>query len=499
MHTLDRLSSLCCFLACATSLSAQTTLSNFTGPTADGWSGAIGTATVFPNGSTAVAGVNSLGNDVLELTDGGFGGGAYRTYTGLPTSGFVTISVLGRIVTDPVGATAGGTLSPDPNSNPGQFGASFGIAAGNSGLVDQEFGYGASLGTAANDTGQNFKRYAATVRADGSGEFTAFFTPDQLDATVPGGTWVVQFDDVVLVSDCNAETMLSDFSSGTDGWASLDASNSPFGSAFTTVAHGAGELVLTDAGFTGGAYKTYTGAATVPGVHNILVDVRIATDNGTIDRARIAAVAGGATTSFSDLSFSQSFSTTADDSGQAYAQFAVPVITTGPSDVTVYVLPDYDANIGGGGWDIRIDNVQISSPVNASTAFSSACAAGHHSFGGPVLSFGGVPSLGTNFTINGGNLAGTPLCALLFGFEIPPIDLTIYGSFAGSQGCVQALDTVLCSTFPTASFTIAIPADPSFCGLPLTAQWVDYDPTLVSGSVPLPLGTSRAGTFTIGM
>ena len=150
-------------LAVSASLSAQSVLSDFTGPSSDGWSGAINGVTTFPNGSTIASGVTESGNDVLNLSDGGFGGGAVRTYSGLPVGGFVTISAKARIVTDP------GTLNPDPNSNPGTFGSSFGLAAGSTGLEDQSFGYGRSLSTTADDSGQSFVHYAATVRADGSG------------------------------------------------------------------------------------------------------------------------------------------------------------------------------------------------------------------------------------------------------------------------------------------------------------------------------------------
>ncbi|HEB52612.1 MAG TPA: hypothetical protein ENI87_05070 [bacterium] len=474
--------------AVTASLSAQTVLSDFTGPTADGWTGSINGTTTFPNGFTAASGVTVSGNDVLNLSDGGFGGGAIRTYSGLPTSGFVTISALARIVTDP------GTLSPDPNSNPGTFGTSFGVAAGSVGLVDQGFGYGRSLSTTADDSGQVFVRYAATVRADGTGDFTAFFTPDQQDSSVGAGTWVVQIDDVTHENCFGAPVTLSDFSAGTDGWASITPSTAPFGSGFTAVSQAAGELVLTDGGFTGGAYRTYVGAAPSAGVHNVFVDVRIVTDSGSVDRARIAAAVGGVTTNYWDLSFSQSFATAGDDSGQSVQTVAVPVVTDAPADITVYLLTDYDASIGGGAWEIHIDNVRVASPSTATTSLSTACGPGYHSLGGPVLSFPGLPTLGANFAIDGGNTAGL-LSVLFVGTEVAPVSLTPFGSIPGSQGCINPITSLTAVGGPTVTANILIPNDASLCGQSLSTQWVDLD---VSMPFPLPLGTSQAGTFTIG-
>lgn len=476
----------------ATATNAQTVLSDFTGPDVDGWSGSINGTTTFPNGFTAPTGVVNSGNDVLNLSDGGFGGGAVRTYTGLPATGFVTISCLARIDTDP------GTLTPDPNSNPGTFGMAFGLAAGSTGLADQPFSYSRSLSTTADDSGQSFVRYAATVRADGTGEFTAFFTPEQHDHAVGGGTWIAQLDDVTL-EQCNGPaTVLSDFAVDPDGWASITPTTAPFGSGFTGASQAAGELVLTDGGFTGGAYRTYTGAATTAGIHNVFVDLRIVTDSGSLDRARVAAVAGGVTTVYSDLSFSQSFSTTGDDTGQAMQTVAVPVVTNGPSDITVYILTDYDGSIGGGAWEMRVDEVRVVNPSSASTSLSAACGPGYHSFNGPVLSFPSLPTLGSSsFTIDGGNLAGTPVCFLFLGSEVAPIDLVPIGSIPGSQGCVNFFTSIACGGAATTSVPIAIPSDVSFCGLGLTAQFADFDPTATAFT--LPLGTSQAGTFTIGL
>ncbi|MCK5940364.1 MAG: hypothetical protein KAI24_00230 [Planctomycetes bacterium] len=470
-------------------LSAQSVLSDFTGST-DGWSGTINGTTVFPNGFTAANSVTVSGNDVLELSDGGFGGGALRTYTGLPTTGFVTVLVDGRIVTDP------GTLNPDPNSNPGTFGTAFGLAAGSAGLEDQAFGYSRSLSTTADDSGQSFASYVATVRADGSGEFTAFFTPEQHDHAVGAGTWVAQLDNVTLM-DCNGPTIvLSDFAASSDGWPSITPTTAPFGSAFTGVSDAGGELVLTDGGFTGGAYRTYTGAATSAGVHNVFVDLRIVTDNGSLDRARVAACVGGVTTDYWDLSFSQSFSTTGDDSGQPMQTVAVPVVTSGPADITVYVLADYDASIGGGAWEIRVDEVRVQNASTASTSISTACGPGHHSLNGPVIGFSGAPTLGGTLTVTGANLVGTPLCVMLFGDEAAPIPLTVIGSFPGSQSCVNFYTTVPCGGATTASIPITIPNNPAYCGQSFSAQLVDVDPSM---PFPLPLGTSRVGTLTIGL
>lgn len=475
--------------AVSASLSAQTVLSDFSGLSTDGWSGSINGTTTFPNGFTAVSGVSFAGNDVLNLSDGGFGGGAVRTYSGLPSTGFVTISALARIDTDP------GTLTPDPNSNPGTFGMAFGVSAGSIGLADQGFGYGRSLSTTADDSGQSFVRYAATVRADGSGDFTAFFTPEQHDHAVGAGTWVAQLDDVTFENCFSAPVVLSDFASGTDGWASITPTTAPFGSGFTAVSQAAGELVLTDGGFTGGAYNTYVGAAPTAGIHNVFVDVRIVTDSGSVDRARIAAAVGGVTTDYWDLSFSESFATTGDDSGQAVQTVAVPVITNGPSDITVYVLTDYDGSIGGGAWEIHIDNVRVASPSTATTSLSTACGPGHHSLGGPVLSFPSVPALGTNFSVDGSNLAGA-LSILFFGTEVAPVPLTLIGSIPGSQACISPLTSITAAPGASASINIALPNDASLCGQSLSTQWADLD---LSQPFALPLGTSRAGTFTIGM
>lgn len=479
------------FLATAVtaSLSAQSVLSDFTGPSPDGWTGVINGVTAFPNGSTAASGVTAAGDDVLNLSDGGFGGGAVRIYSGLPASGFVTISAKARIVTDP------GTLQPDPNSNPGTFGTSFGLAAGSVGLADQDFGYGRSLSTAADDSGQSFMHYAATVRADGSGDFTAFFTPDQQDHALGLGGWVVQIDDVTHEDCFGAPVTLSDFASGTDGWASISPTTAPFGSGFTAVSQAGGELVMTDGGFAGGAYNTYVGAAPSAGVHTILVDVRIVTDSGSVDRARIAAAVGGVTTDYSALSFSQSFATAGDDSGQATQTVAVPVIAGGPSDITLYVLSDYDASVGGGSWEIHIDNVRVASPTSATTSLSSACGPGHHSLGGPVLSFPGVPTLGANFVIDGSNTANV-LSVLFVGAEVAPVSLVPFGSIAGSQACINPIGTLTAVAGPSVSVSILIPSNAALCGQALSTQWADLD---LSQPFALPLGTSRAGTFRVGL
>lgn len=485
-----RFALLCGLLAAP--LSAQTVLSDFTGPDADGWTGSINGVTTFPNGFTAASGVTFNGEDVLNLSDGGFGAGAVRVYSGLPTTGFVTFSVLGRIDTDP------GTLNPDPNSNPGSFGTAFGLAAGSVGLEDQAFGYTRSLSTPGDDSGQAFAQYAVTVRADGSGDFTAFFTPEQHDHAVGGGTWVAQLDDVTHVDCFGAPTVLSDFASGIDGWTSITASNSPFGSSFATITQSGGELVVGDGGFTGGAFSTYVGAAPSAGIHNVYVDLRIVTDNLSLDRARIAVCAGGATTDFSALSFSQSFSTTGDDSGQAMQTVAVPVITTGPDDITVYLLSDYDAAIGSGAWEIRIDEIRVQTAPAASTSFSTVCGAGHHSLGGPTLDFTGLPTLGSTLQVDGGNLGGTPLTLLLVGDEVAPVSLTTIGSLPGSQACVSYFASIAAGGATSTSVAIPIPNANIYCGLEFAVQFIDFDPAGLS-SVPLPLGTSRTGRFTIGL
>lgn len=476
-------------LACP-GLSAQTILSDFSGPSTDGWTGSINGTTVFANGFTAVTGADLSGNGVLNLSDGGFGGGALRTYSGLATSGFLTFTVQGRIVTDP------GSLTPTPNANPGQMGSSFGVAAGNSALADQDFGYSASLSTAANNTGQAFTTYAATVRADGSGDYTTFFTPDQNDNSVGSGTWVAQFDDVGVLQECAAPSVLSSFDSGTDGWASITPSNAPFGSAFTSVSQTGGELVLGDSGFTGGAFRTYAGAASGAGVHLVLADVRIVSEtSGVLTRSRFAAAPGGTTTDFSDLSFSQSFATAGDDTGQAVQTVAVPVITNGASDITVYLLSDYDGSVGSGTWEIRIDNVRVAALTPASTSFSAICTAGPHSFGGPTLDFSGSATLGGSIDIIGSNRSGDALCALMLGFEIAPLDLSAIGAFPGAKLCIDAFATIPCTSSPTSTLSFPILPIASGCGVGLDVQWLESD---LSQPLALPIGSSQAGRFIIG-
>ena len=139
-----------CHVALVASMAApaQTVLSDFSGPDADGWTGSISGVTPFANGFTNTTGVIN-GSDVLQLSDsGGFAGGALRIYTGLPTTGFVTVSCRARIATD------AGNLTTDPNANPGTFGCAFGVAAGGAALDEQAFGYGRSLSTPADDSNQ---------------------------------------------------------------------------------------------------------------------------------------------------------------------------------------------------------------------------------------------------------------------------------------------------------------------------------------------------------
>jgi len=463
--------------ATTASLSAQTTLSDFTGPDVDSWTGSINGTTTFPNGFTAATAVNEAGNDVLNLSDGGFGGGAVRTYSGLPTTGFVTISARCRIVTDP------GTLNPDPNSNPGTFGTAFGVAAGSAGLDDQAFGYGKSLSTTADDSGQSFVTYAATVRADGSGDFTALFIPDQQEGAVGSGTWVAQIDDVTLEPQSTNVTVLSDFAAGDDGWASITPTNAPFGSGFTTVTASGGELALTDGGFTGGALNTYVGAATSAGIHNVLVDVRIDTDSGTLDRARIAAVAGGPTTDYSELAFSQAFSTINDDSGQAYQTVAVPVITTGPSDITVYVLTDYDASIGGGAWDIRIDNVRVASPSSTVAASFTTQGTGCPSpVGVSTLSAPQLPVLGGTLEVVMNNVSPTGLPLMIIGFTtVPAFPISVIG-LTSDASCLltvnlDALEGPIVPSGTVASLLLPLPGVPALAGTPLFFQGTQLELT----------------------
>ena len=338
-------------------------------------------------------------------------------------------------------------------------------------------------------------RYAATVRADASGEITALFLPDQNDGVVGSGAWVAQLDDITHEA-CFAEpVVLSNFDASTDGWTSITATNSPFPAAFTSVSETGGELVLADGGFTGGALGTYGGAAPAAGIHVVQVDLRIVTDNGSLDRARVAACAGGPTTDYAALSFSQAFSTTGDDSGQAMQTVAVPVITDGAGDITVYVLADYDAGISSGTFEIRVGEVRIENPQSASTSLSASCGPGYHSLGGPVLSFPDAPALGSTFNVDGDNLGGL-FSILFFGPEVPPVPLTPLSSIPGAQGCVLPLTNLTASGTASVSLPITIPNDPSFCGETFSMQWVDLDPNAM---VPLPLGTSQAGSFTIGL
>ncbi len=344
-------------LAAPSLLGAQTLLSDFSGPAADGWTGTINGPTTFANGFTATSGVTDGGvGDVVELTDGGFGGGAIRVYSGAPTTGIITVFGDMRIKTDP------GTLAP--NLATPQYGTCFGLGAGSTGLGDQAFGWSSSLSTSADDTGSAFVRFAAAVRADGSGDIMTAISPDINDWSVGSGTWDVEIN-TLTIAGTGTTTTLSDFEVDADGWAKITGTNSPFADGFTSVSQadesGNGVLVVSDGGFGGGAFKNYASALPGDGVHTITVRAKVVTDNGSIEKARIAAAVGGATTNFGDLAFSQSFATTADDTGSAFQDVAIAVSTTATSDLALYVLPDYDAGVGSGAYEIRIDDVTIES------------------------------------------------------------------------------------------------------------------------------------------
>ncbi len=70
------------------------------------------------------------------------------------------------------------------------------------------------------------------------------------------------------------------------------------------------------------------------------------------------------------------------------------------------------------------------------------------------------------------------------------------GTNASSQACISPLSSLSSGPGATTSVSIPIPNDAVFCGQGLSVQWVDLDITM---PFALPLGTSRAGSFTIGL
>jgi hypothetical protein len=112
-----------------------------------------------------------------------------------------------------------------------------------------------------------------------------------------------------------------------------------------------------------------------------------------------------------------------------------------------------------------------------------------------VLSFPALPTLGTNFAIQGDNM-GSFLSVLFLGAETAPASLTAFGGIPGSQACIDPLSTLTAVAGPSVSVNILIPNSTMFCGQELSAQWADLD---LSMPFALPLGTSRAGTLRVGL
>jgi hypothetical protein len=112
-----------------------------------------------------------------------------------------------------------------------------------------------------------------------------------------------------------------------------------------------------------------------------------------------------------------------------------------------------------------------------------------------VLSFPGVPTLGANFVIDGSNMANV-LSVLFVGAEVAPVSLVPFGSITGSQACINPIGTLTAVAGPSVSLSILIPSNAALCGQTLSTQWADLD---LSQPFALPLGTSRAGTFRVGL
>lgn len=351
-------------VAFASPLTAQTDLSKFDS-TVDSWSGSIVGNTPYPNGFTAVTWADESGNGVLNLSDGGFGGGASRTYTGAATSaGFITISAKMKIVSESAVSTLVDTMG---------FGAKIGSGTGTQG----DLAYSRSVGTSADDSGQGFTQVAVALTVPSAGsDMVTVVTPDRTDWSI-SGTWAARLDDVIIATPGSLSS-LDTFDSDAPAWSAISASNSPWAAGSTAVTwttSNGGSVQISDAGFGGGAVGVYTGAISGPGIHTAVVDLKITADPGTLTgelngAARVAA-APGATTTLGALSWSQSFATTADDSGQVFASYAVPVITSGASDLAIYVVPDFDASVSGGTWSVEVDNVRLYSgqavPVSVSS------------------------------------------------------------------------------------------------------------------------------------
>lgn len=129
----------------------------------------------------------------------------------------------------------------------------------------------------------------------------------------------------------------------------------------------------------------------------------------------------------------------------------------------------------------------------AAVALDPGCPGGHHAGGGPLMSFSGIPALGTTFRIHGTGLLGQSVCGLLIGLPQPPVPLALIGSTVpGSALCVDPFLTAFCVGSPAPTRVFAIPAEPAACSVEISFQWVEYAGT------GLDFGTSQPALVTIG-
>jgi hypothetical protein len=133
--------------------------------------------------------------------------------------------------------------------------------------------------------------------------------------------------------------------------------------------------------------------------------------------------------------------------------------------------------------------------ITAATEFSPMCPPGYHSLLGPVLSFSGTPVLGQSFGIVATNLFPSSPCVLLIGQGIPAFDLSWLGSITGSKLCVSPIAALACGGSSSATRTVTVPNVSTLCRANMDVQWLNADPT---SPLPLPIGSSCAGRFTVG-
>jgi hypothetical protein len=88
------------------------------------------------------------------------------------------------------------------------------------------------------------------------------------------------------------------------------------------------------------------------------------------------------------------------------------------------------------------------------------------------------------------------LSVLFVGTEVAPVSLAPFGFIPGSLACINPLGSLNAVAGPSVSVSISIPNNTALCGQSLSTQWVDLD---LSMPFALPLGTSRAGSFRIGL